>query len=93
MIVSMLPWRYAVVSRSLFDFSVIPFALDLVGYALKPLRDNPAVQSLLAVSKASLLDVVSGQALPQSFNRAASLWRGWACLGNQRLPNGLRPKE
>ena len=60
MIVSMLPWRYAVMGRSIFFFGLILFALDLVGYALKPLRAHPAVQSLVAFADTPILGVMVG---------------------------------
>ena len=56
----MLPKRYAVWGRSIFYFGVILFALDLMGYALKPLRDQPAVQSLVAVAATPILGVLVG---------------------------------
>jgi phosphate:Na+ symporter len=63
MAISMLSRRYALVGRSIFYFGLILFALDLVGYALKPLRDHPAVQSIVAVAASPLLGVVVGASL------------------------------
>jgi len=79
MIVSMLPWRYAAVGRSIFYFGLILFALDLVGYALKPLRDNPAVQSLVAVAKTPVLGVLIGTVLT-AFIQSSSVVVGLGVL-------------
>lgn len=62
-IVSMLPWRYAAFGRGLFYFGLILFALDLVGYALKPLRDHPSVQAMVALAGSPLLGLAIGTVL------------------------------
>jgi len=60
MIISLISRRYAVVGRCIFYFGLILFALDLVGYALKPLRNHPAIQSVVAVAATPVLGVLVG---------------------------------
>jgi len=60
MAISILSRRYAIVGRCIFYFGLILFALDLVGYALKPLRDHHSIQSLVAIAASPLLGVLAG---------------------------------
>ncbi len=60
MIICILPRRYAIWGRSIFYFGVVLFALDLMGYVLKPLRDQPAIQSLVVVAASPILGVLVG---------------------------------
>jgi phosphate:Na+ symporter len=78
-IITMLPWRYAVLGRSVFYFGLILFALDIVGYTLKPLRDHPAMQSMVALSKTPLLGVVIG-AVVTAIVQSSSVVVGLAVL-------------
>ena len=57
---SMVSQRFAVVGRCIFYFGLILFALDLVGYALKPLRNQPAIQSIVAIAATPVLGVLVG---------------------------------
>ena len=58
--ISMAPRRYAAAGRCVFYFGLILFALDLVGYALKPLQGHPYVQSLVAIAKNPVLGFLIG---------------------------------
>jgi len=62
-VMSLLPRPYSTVARSIFYFGLILFALDLVSYALKPLRDHPAVQSVVAIADTPILGVMAGAVL------------------------------
>ena len=52
--------RYAIIGRSIFYFGLILFALDLVGYAIRPLRDHPAMQALVALAASPWLGFLVG---------------------------------
>jgi phosphate:Na+ symporter len=52
--------RYAVIGRSIFYFGLILFALDLVGYAIRPLREHPAMQAIVALAASPLLGLLVG---------------------------------
>lgn len=78
-LITMLPKRYAVWGRCIFYFGIILFALDLMGYALKPLRDQPAVQSLVAVAATPILGVLIG-ALLTAMAQSSSVVVGLAVL-------------
>jgi Na/Pi-cotransporter len=55
--------RYAVVGRSIFYFGLILFALDLVGYAIRPLREHPMMQSIVALAASPWLGFLVGMSI------------------------------
>lgn len=55
--------RYAVIGRSIFYFGLILFALDLVGYAIRPLREHPAMQSIVALAASPWLGFLVGMSV------------------------------
>ena len=79
MIIPILPRRYAIWGRSVFYFGVVLFALDLMGYVLKPLRDQPAMQSLVVVAASPILGVMVG-ALVTAVVQSSSVIVGLAVL-------------
>jgi Na/Pi-cotransporter len=55
--------RYAVIGRSMFYFGLILFALDLVGYAIRPLREHPVMQSIVALAASPWLGFLVGMSV------------------------------
>jgi Na/Pi-cotransporter len=59
-LISMLPFRFAFLGKSIFYFGLIFFALNLVSNHLKPLSNAPAFQEWLARAEAPWLGVLVG---------------------------------
>lgn len=59
-LITMLPFSIRVIGRAIFYFGFIFFALDLIGNALQPLRQSPAVLEWLAYAQEPWMGVLMG---------------------------------
>jgi Na/Pi-cotransporter len=57
---TLLPFSVRVAGRAIFYFGFILFALDLIGSALQPLRESPAILSWLAYAQEPSLGILMG---------------------------------
>jgi phosphate:Na+ symporter len=55
--------RYAIIGRSIFYFGLILFALDLVGYAIRPLREHPVMRSIVVLAASPYLGFLVGMSV------------------------------
>lgn len=59
-LLSALPTRFKILGKAAFYFGFIFFSLDVVGFTLKPLAQNPVFAEFLARSSAPFVGVVAG---------------------------------
>ncbi len=59
-LLSALPTRFKILGKAAFYFGFIFFSLDVVGFTLKPLAQNPVFAEVLARSSTPFMGVVAG---------------------------------
>ena len=78
-LLSAIPTRFKILGKAAFYFGFIFFSLDVVGYALKPLAQNPLFAEVLSRASTPLMGVLAGM-LVTAIVQSSSITTGLCIL-------------